>query len=109
MADRADLNQNLTVTGGPSLEVKKVSQVILDYGKFDVNADNRTLDSKQQAYKSGSTGQVNDVADKTLIAIANNGGPREQMSGQRNSKHYDENGKAFRSWTGNLADSDMGN
>jgi hypothetical protein len=108
MADRVDQNKNLTVKGGPDVAVKKVDQVVLSYPQFDVNADNRTMEAKS-ATKSGSVDAVGDVARKTLDDLANLPQPRKQMTGQRNSKHYDENGKAFKTFPGNLTDSDQGN
>ena len=107
MAEAADLNTNITVKGGPAIEVKKVSQVVLNYPQFDVNADNRNL-VKSKATKSGSTGSVGDVANSTIEKLANDTRPRKQMKGQQNSKHYDENGKAFVSTPVGL-DSDAGN
>src|SRR5258707_9564889 len=38
-----------------------------------------------------------DPVKAAMDQIANAGGPREQMRGQRNSRHYDESGKAFKS------------
>lgn len=104
MSERADLNQNVTVKGGPSLDVKKVSQVVLNYPKFDVNADNRTLESKGTAQKSGTTGSQGDVARKTLDELTTRPAPRKQMTGQRNSKFYDENGDKFKTFPGNTVD-----
>jgi hypothetical protein len=55
-------------------------------------------------YRPGSP----DTVKSSMDQIADNGGPRSQMKGQRNSKNYSENGKAFRS-TSNSPDSDSGN
>lgn len=107
MSEAADLNTNLTVKGGPSIEVKKVSQVVLNYPQFDVNADNRKMVAGT-ATKSGQTGSVGDVAKKTVDDIASTARPRKQMKGQQNSKHYVEDGKAFVSTPVGL-DSDAGN
>lgn len=52
---------------------------------------------------------VSKCADAAVSKIANPPGPREQMRGQQNSKHYDENGKGFRSTEGASPDSDAGN
>jgi hypothetical protein len=49
-----------------------------------------------------------DPVKAAMDKIANPPCPREQMRGQRNSKHYDENGKAFKS-TSDSSDSDAGN
>jgi hypothetical protein len=43
-----------------------------------------------------------------MDAFTNPGGPREQMSGQRDSKNYNEDGTAFKS-TSNSPDSEAGN
>jgi len=107
MSEAADLNTNLTVKGGPTISVKQVSQVVLTYPQFDVNADNRKLVAGK-ATKSGSTGSVGDVAKATVDKLASNARPRKQMSGQQNSKHYNEDGTAFRSTPTGL-DSDAGN
>jgi len=50
-----------------------------------------------------------DSAKSAMDQIANPPGPREQMRGQQDGKHYHEDGKAFRSFPGNLVDSDAGN
>jgi hypothetical protein len=56
----------------------------------------------------GQSDRKGDVCKATMDQIANTGGPREQMSGQRNSRYYDESGKPFKS-TSNSPDSDGGN
>jgi hypothetical protein len=57
------------------------------------------------SHKSGS----DDVSKNfSTDQFKNQGGPRSQMSGQQNSRNYNENGKAFKS-TGNATDSDAGN
>jgi hypothetical protein len=107
MAEAVDLNKNFTVKGGPSLDVKKVDQVVLSYPQFDVNADNRKLVAGT-ATKSGTTDSVGDVVKDCMDHIANHPRPRKQMHGQQNSKTYKENGKAFISTPVGL-DSDAGN
>jgi hypothetical protein len=58
----------------------------------------------------GSHKSASDDVSKNFStdAFKNQGGPRVQQPGQRNSKFYDENGKAFKS-TSNSPDSDAGN
>ena len=54
--------------------------------------------------------KTGDVAKDSVNRAADNGGPREAMRGQQNSKFYNENAKpSFESSPGNLADSDAGN
>jgi hypothetical protein len=48
------------------------------------------------------------AAPVNMDAFTNPGGPREQMSGQRDSKNYNEDGTAFKS-TSNSPDSEAGN
>ena len=52
---------------------------------------------------------VSHSGDAAMAKIANPPGPREGMRGQRNSRSYDENGKSFQNFPGNLTDSDGGN
>jgi hypothetical protein len=56
----------------------------------------------------GDSRSSGDTAKASMDAIANNGGPREQMKGQQDSRNYNENGKAFKS-TSNSPDSEAGN
>ncbi len=49
-----------------------------------------------------------DSAKAAIDQIKNSPAPREQMRGQQNSQHYNENGKGFKS-TENVSDSDAGN
>jgi hypothetical protein len=64
----SDMTANMNVAGGPKIEVKKVTGNL----------------------------KMADPVKSVMDQIANPPCPREQMRGQRNSKHYDENGKAFR-------------
>lgn len=50
-----------------------------------------------------------DYAKAAMDKIVNPPGPREQMRGQQTQKAYSEDGKAFESFPGNVADSDIGN
>jgi hypothetical protein len=56
----------------------------------------------------GDSRSSGDTAKAAMDVIANNGGPREQMKGQQDSRNYNENGRAFQS-TSNSPDSDAGN
>ena len=57
---------------------------------------------------SGSTSS-DDVSGKfSTDQFKSQGGPRQQVAGSRDSRNYDENGKAFKS-TSNSPDSDAGN
>jgi hypothetical protein len=88
----SDINSGLTVSGGPTIAVKKVDQAKVEIGKRAP-----LVDSKSDPVKA--------AMDK----IANPPCPREQMRGQRNSRHYDENGKSFRGSEFAAPDSDAGN
>jgi hypothetical protein len=83
---------NFAVAGGPSVSVKKVDQAKVELGKRTPLVDTRP-----------------DPVKATMDQIANPPCPREQMRGQRNSKNYNENGKAFRSSGFTNTDSDAGN
>jgi len=67
--------------------------------------DRKTLEGSTP----GDFRKSGDYAKSAMDQIANPPGPREQMRGQQDGKHYHEDGKAFRSFPGNLADSDSGN
>jgi hypothetical protein len=80
---------------------------------FSVGASVIPVVVKQTGFKDLKSGADHrggspDTVKASIDQIANNGGPRSQMKGQRNSKNYNENGKAFRS-TNNSPDSDSGN
>jgi len=67
--------------------------------------DRKTLEGSTP----GDFRKSGDYAKSAMGRITNPPGPREQMRGQQDGKHYNEDGKAFRSFPGNLADSDSGN
>jgi len=83
---------NFNVSSGPSISVKKVDQAKVEIGKRTSLVDTRP-----------------DPVKAAMNQIANPPGPREQMRGQRDSKNYDENGKAFRGSEFASLDSDAGN
>jgi hypothetical protein len=56
--------------------------------------DRRTIEGSTPGDHRATPG---DVVKATMDKIANPPSPREQMRGQRTSKHYEETGKAFRS------------
>jgi hypothetical protein len=74
------INAGLTVSGGPKIDVKKVDQAKVEFGKRAPLVDTRKPDPVKA----------------TMDQISNPPHPREQMRGQRDSRHYNENGKAFR-------------
>lgn len=74
------LNDNMNVKGGPTVSVQQVGYTKVELGK-------RAAPALKQP----------DVVKAAMDKIANPPAPREQMRGQRSSKNYDENGKAFRS------------
>jgi len=83
---------NFQVAGGPSISVKKVDQAKVEIGKRTPLVDTRP-----------------DPVKASMDEIANSPAPREQMHGQRDSKNYNENGKAFRSSAFCALDSEAGN
>jgi hypothetical protein len=89
----SDSTKSGMVCGSPVAQgpVKKVDQADIRFGQKEPNV-----------------GSVGDVVKACMDSIANTGGPRAQMRGQRDSKNYNENGKAF-DRTSNSPDSDAGN
>lgn len=83
---------DMNVAGGPAITVKQVG-----YAKVDLGKRTPTVD------------KVTDVVKATMDKLSNPPHPREQMRGQRNSKYYDENGKAFRSSGFTATDTASGN
>lgn len=66
--------------------------------------DRRTI----QGSTPGDFRSSGDSVKATMDQIKNPPSPREQMRGQRDSRNYNENGKAFQS-TSNSQDSEAGN
>jgi hypothetical protein len=89
------ITKDFTVSGGPRIDVKKVDQAKLGYPNSDMNKDNGGL-VKATGSKSPNVDSKKDPVKATMDNIANPPCPREQMRGQRNSRNYNENGKAFR-------------
>ena len=85
------INKDLSVTGGPKIDVKRVDQAKVDLSKRTASADRK-----------------GDTAKSAMDEISNAGNPRKQMRGQQTGRGYRETGTAFHS-TSNSPDSDEGN
>lgn len=93
-ADGKDgITGNMTSNTGAGVRPVTVRKV--DFKDLHTGADYRTPDK--------------DTSNDSLKQAADNGGPRSAMRGQQNSKHFDESKPNFKSFPGNLTDSDSGN
>jgi hypothetical protein len=118
LAHKDNLDQNATVGSGENfsgmdtIPSGSATEPTINSG-MTVAASVLPVSVKQTGFRDLKNGAdyrpgSQDTAKSSIAEISNNGGPREQMQGQRNSRNYSENGKAFRS-TDNAADSDGGN
>ena len=84
---------NMTSNSGAGVRTVLVRKA--DFKDLRTGADYRTPDKN--------------TANNSLNQAADNDGPRSAMRGQQNSRHYDESKPNFKSFPGNLTDSDSGN
>lgn len=92
-ADGASITAGMTSNSGEGIRPVTVRKV--DFKDLRTGADYRT--------------PTKDTANDSLNQAADNGGPRSAMRGQQNSRHYDESKPNFKSFPGNLTDSESGN
>lgn len=75
----SSINDGMSVSSGPKIDVKQVGYAKVELGK-----------------RTAEVCKLPDVVKATLDKLADPPCPREQMRGQRNSKHYNEDGRSFR-------------